>query len=222
MDRKIIYLIVIVLTIVLVVSDHYASKNKEQLSAPTDADSVHEISDDEFEEIYRSSAILAPLTLRNYQNDDKNIVYTYEIKINEVQGAYYYIQYDKDNNQVKDGYLIFAANGEVTVKLNSNEKIVIENLPTDVNFRIEQYATLGDKYTTKVGNKEVAYDEGTMRLDNNISFSNETVRKETVNIYEKKENNPTTADNHEKHILYFMIALSLLLSISSIKVKRFE
>ena len=224
MDRKIIYLIVIILTIVLVVSDHLKNQKEmeDNLSIPMD-EKVDAIDpDDDFEEIYRSSAILAPLTIKNYQNDNQNIVYTYDIKINEVQGAYHYIHYDKENSPIKEGYLIFAANGEATIKINSNESIVIQSLPTDVAFRIEQYATLGEKYVTKVGSKEAAFYEGTISLDNNIIFSNETARKESVNIYEEKENNPTTADSHDKYILYFMISLSILLSLTSIRIKRFE
>jgi len=223
MDRKIIYLIVIILTIVLIVSDHFINKDLEAVKpVPVDTDTVKEISDEEFEEIYKSSAILAPLTLKNYQNDDNVIVYTYNIKINEIQGAYRYTHYDKDNSPIRDNFLVFAANGEASIKLNSNESIVIYNLPTDVAFRIEQYATLGDNYTTKVGDSEKATYEGVISLDNNVYFVNETTKKESVNIYEEKEDNPTTADYHEKHILYLMISLSILLSIVSVKVKRFE
>lgn len=224
MDRKIVYIIVIVLTIILVVSDHFISKDLESVKpVPIETDGeVKEISDEEFEEIYKSSAILAPLTLKNYQNDDEIIVYTYNIKIDEIQGAYRYTLYDSGNNPVKESYLVFAANGEASIKLNSNESIIIYNLPTDVNYKIEQYATLGDRYTTKVANNITSSYEGVISLDNNVYFVNETTKKQSVNIYEEKEDNPPTTDYHEKHILVFMVSLSLLLTVISVRVKRFD
>lgn len=223
MNRKIVYVIVIILTIVLIVSDHFINKNLEAVPpAPIETEEVKEISDEEFEEIYKSSAILAPLTLKNYQNDDEKILYTYNIKINEVQGAYRYCLYDSNNSPVKESYLVFAANGEAIIKLNSNESVIIYNLPTDVGFKIEQYATLGDKYVTKVGNIVTSSYEGVISLDNNVYFVNETAKKETVNIYDHKENNPPTADYHEKHILLLMISITVLLALTSVKIKRFE
>ena len=225
MDRRIVYIIVIALTIVLIVSDYFINKDLSAVPpVPIETEGVKEISDEEFEEIYKSSAILAPLTLKNYQNDNEIIVYTYNIKINEIQGAYRYTLYDSNNSPIKESYLVFAANGEGTIKLNSNESIIIYNLPTDVNYKIEQYATLGDKYTTKVANTVTSSYEGVISLDNNVYFVNETTnsKKESINIYEEKEDNPTTEDNHEKHILYLMISITIFLAISSIKVKRFE
>jgi len=68
------------------------------------------------------------MTIKNIQNDDKNISYIYKIEIDDVVGAKIILL----NN--KEKFIVFTANGEAQILLNSNESITSKELQN--NFYI--------------------------------------------------------------------------------------
>ena len=226
MQRKYIYILVILITIILNVSDYYYQENMEKEENP------NQIAD-EFND-YNSATILSPLTITNIQNDNNTQEYTYKLKINEVRGAYRYTKNGEEN------YMLFAANGEASITLKSNESVTIYDLPNDTNYVITQQ--LNNKYKTYINSVEMNVIEGVITIENNITFNNIAIEFTPSNPQEKpdeseEENKPNETEQEENKkpsknpytndfiIAYFIILVISLVSLviySKIKVKKFE
>ena len=81
--------------------------------------------------IFISSPKALDLTISNNQNDNQTNTYTYELNIYNATGAYEY------NYNNKTAYLIFDAAGNTTFTLQSNETIIIKNIP-ESSYHIKQ------------------------------------------------------------------------------------
>ena len=226
MQRKYIYILVILITIILNVSDYYYQENMEKEENP------NQIAD-EFND-YNSATILSPLTITNIQNDNNTQEYTYKLKINEVRGAYRYTKNGEEN------YMLFAANGEASITLKSNESVTIYDLPNDTNYVITQQ--LNNKYKTYINSVEMNVIEGVITIENNITFNNIAIEFTPSNPQEKpdeseEENKPNETEQEENKkpsknpytndfiIAYFIILVISLVSLviyTKIKIKKFE
>ena len=226
MQRKYIYILVILITIILNVSDYYYQENMEKEENP------NQIAD-EFND-YNSATILSPLTITNIQNDNNTQEYTYKLKINEVRGAYRYTKNGEEN------YMLFAANGEASITLKSNESVTIYDLPNDTNYVITQQ--LNNKYKTYINSVEMNVIEGVITIENNITFNNiaieftpsnpqekpdESEEENKTNETEQEENkkpskNPYTNDFIIAYFIILVISLVSLVIYPKIKVKKFE
>lgn len=204
MQRKYIYLLVIFLTIVLVVYNHFVGLSSKKTSVELNNSPT-------IEETQKNTEVKYNLQIDNFQNDEQDIIYSYKITIPEISGAY---KYSKNN---EESYLIFAANGEAEITLNSNSSLIIYELPEGIKYKIEQITDVSEKYTTKVDEKESAIVEGTISETNNIKFSNETIISE-----EPVKKNPFTSDNHYLALFVFVYAIIITIIATRIKVKRFE
>lgn len=204
MQRKYIYLLVIFLTIVLVVYNHFIGLSSEKPSVELNNSPT-------IEETQKNTEVKYNLKIDNFQNDDQDIIYSYKITIPEISGAY---KYSKNN---EESYLIFTANGEAEITLNSNSSLTIYDLPEGIKYKIEQITDISEKYTTKVDEKESTIIEGTISETNNIKFSNETIISE-----EPVKKNPFTSDNHYLALFVFIYAVIISIIATRIKVKRFE
>lgn len=204
MQRKYIYLLVIFLTIVLVVYNHFVGLSSKKPSVELNNSPT-------IEETQKNTEVKYNLQIDNFQNDEQDIIYSYKITIPEISGAY---KYSKNN---EESYLIFAANGEAEITLNSNSSLTIYDLPEGIKYKIEQITDVSEKYTTKVDEKESAIVEGTISETNNIKFSNETIISE-----EPVKKNPFTSDNHYLALFVFVYAIIITIIATRIKVKRFE
>ena len=58
--------------------------------------------------------------------------------------------------------------------------------------------------------------EGTLTVDTNVEFDNETIKEETV------KKNPYTADNHYLVLIVFIYAVIIISLTMKLKIKRFE
>ena len=204
MDRKYIYIIVIVLTITLVVYNHYIG-----LSADKTAVELDEII--ELDETQKNTEIKYNLTINNTQNDEKNLVYSYKITIPSISGAYKYTK------GTEESYLIFTANGEAEITLNSNDTLVIYDLPEGTTYKVEQTTDVSDKYTTKVGEENTTTIEGTINETSTIEFKNETIIQD-----EPVKKNPFTSDNHYLVLFVSIYAIILVIIGLKLKIKRFD
>ncbi len=204
MQRKYIYLLVIVLTIVLVVYNHFIGLSSTKPSVELDNSPV-------IEETQKNTEVKYNLKIDNYQNDEKDIIYSYKITIPEISGAY---KYSKNN---EESYLIFTANGEAEVTLNSNDSLTIYELPEGIKYKIEQITDVSEKYTTKTDETNGTIIEGIISETNNIKFTNETIISE-----EPVKKNPFTSDNHYLALFVFIYAVIISIVATRIKVKRFE
>lgn len=242
MDRKFIYVIVILLSITLVVADYYMNRSLESVEylKLVDDNVTNGLSvDDELELTSNENVPLVSFTLTNKQSDNKNIEYTYEIKIDNLMGTQKYIKTDG-----KTYYQVFTANGETTLTLKSNESITFTEIPINSNYTITQ--TTVDKYKTYIGEDEKNTISGVVTKDSTLTFNNvlstsstpvtptepttpekpttptkPTTPEEPTKPSEDKKN-PTTSDSI-KGAFILLIVLSVLLIISlRIKVKRFE
>jgi hypothetical protein len=181
---------------------------------------------------YNEVEILYPLEIRNYQNDNTSLEYKYKLKIEGISGAYKYKYKDKEN------YLVFTANGEAEIVLESNESIIIYDIPDNSSYEIEQTTDVSNKYVTKIDNKENNKTTGTVSSTSLVEFNNETLKEvvkpevkpeqeETVkpedNIEEDEDEieNPYTVDKHFLIILMTTLALMLVLTAKVLNIKRF-
>lgn len=242
MDRKFIYVIVILLSITLVVADYYMNRSLESVEylKLVDDNVTNGLSvDDELELTSNENVPLVSFTLTNKQSDNKNNEYTYEIKIDNLMGTQKYTKADG-----KTYYQVFTANGETTLTLKSNESITFTEIPINSNYTITQ--TTVDKYKTYIGEDEKNTISGVVTKDSTLTFNNvlstsstpvtptepttpekpttptkPTTPEEPTKPSEDKKN-PTTSDSI-KGAFILLIVLSVLLIISlRIKVKRFE
>lgn len=204
MQRKYIYIIVFILTIALILTDYYVGLEKSS-SVPS-ADKLQEEIDDSF----NSVELKTDLVIKNFQNDDKELIYTYLLKVENTSGAYLAKYKDEET------YIIFAANGETELTIDSNEAIIITDLPQGAKYSIEQTTDVSDKYNTTVNKEETTRIEGVIEEENVIEFSNETIiTKEPV------KKNPYTNDNRNLMIIVLVYAAIIIIVALKFRIKRF-
>ena len=141
----------------------------------------------------------------NNQNDDEKTKYTYNVIIRDVTGA---TRYSVDG---VESYIVFSSKGEATFTINSNQKIIIFDIPYNTYYSIEQ--ATNNKYVTSVGNKNQNIIEGVTAQANIITFYN---TNKVVNA------NPNTADYSIIYIATAILSfIAFIVLIKTIKVKRF-
>ena len=183
MKRSYIYMIVVLLTITLVSSDYIISKDLQNIIPLDEKYRTVENAD-----ATKEANVLTTITIKNEQNTDKNIVYKYNIEIPEISGAYRY----KYNN--KEGYIVFTADGKTNFELNSNESIVIYDVPVDTEYTITQETT-NEEYVTKVGQSETTTYKAKTTNDNNVTFNNSTKVEEQKPTKEQPNQEQPKKDN---------------------------
>jgi len=221
MKRAHVYIAALLLSLVLPISDYVIQKDLENNTVDERKLSSDNITTS-LDNIKAADVSLTNLTIENFQNDDNELTYSYDITVSDVVGAYKYKVGDKE------GYLVFTAIGESTFNIKSNEKITIYDLPVSSTYKIEQLTTSENLYTLTVNDNKTNTYSNILSTNNNITFNNETVIKETESLdnevkEETKKENPITIDN----IFIVMISLVIvsiitILAKKLIKVKRFE
>lgn len=204
MQRKIIYIIVFIVTIALVIADSYIDFNSKQNNNAT-------ILQEELDDTYKSADIKSNLVIKNLQNDEQELVYTYLLKIDNVVGAQLTIY------KGIESYIIFAANGEVEITIDSNQTLTIVDLPQGSNYSIEQITDVSDKYNTTINKEEKTKYEGTLEEENIVEFNNETLKNE-----KPIKKNPTTSDKNSSMIIVLIYSAILITIALKLKVKKFE
>lgn len=241
MKRKYVYIIAIVLCAVFAVSDYYVDLSIEDVISleqfeskrfldTSDIDEALRLNktvesekqnnnvqddgklpvDDEVD--YKEIGNAGTLVINNVQNDNKALAYTYKIVINDVSGAYRY----KYNDTQK--YIIFSANGEAEITINSNESITIYDLPKGAGYIIEQTGGNSSKYTITANSVVGTKSSGVIGDNSRVTFEN----KVPVKDGNKNPNNPYTADIYTLGIILFVIATIIFIAIRHIKINRFE
>lgn len=208
MSRKIVYFLVIVTTIVLVLYSDYAEKEAINNSLSNNNEN-REIN---LSDSYNSVEIPSSLTIQNYQNDEEEIIYTYQLVFNDISGAYRY----RYNNQ--ENYLVFTANGQAQITLKSNESLTIYELPNNTNYTIKQVNDVSEKYTTTVNNENQNQIEGTISYDTTITFTNKTLIQDN-----DLNKNPYTSS--KPIIIFFIMCLAsiiIFLIIHKTYIRRYE
>ena len=209
MERKYIYIIVSIITVFLVTANHIIElDSKSTPSTQTPGNLVV----DEVAPSYKGAEISSPLVIRNYQNDERKLTYSYKIKVVNAVGAYRYEYNDTES------YLVFNAIGESQFTIKSNETITIYDLPKEAEYEIIQTTDVSEKYQTKINNEETTTASGVLSLENNIDFYNETIKK----VEEPVKENPTTADISTLGLICFITAAFTFICLKKIKVKRFD
>lgn len=242
MKRKYVYIIAMVLCTVFAVGNYYVDLSIEDVigleqfeakryldtSDIDEALNLNKIVDNEKEDNndakddnkapidndveYKEIGNNATLVISNLQNDNKKITYTYKIVISGVSGAYRY----KYNDTQK--YIIFSANGEAEITINSNESITIYDLPKGSGYMIEQSGGDSSKYTITANSVVGTKSSGVLGENSRVTFEN----KVSVKDGNKNPNNPYTADVYTLGIILFVIATIIFLAIRHIKINRFE
>lgn len=145
------------------------------------------------------------IEIRNVQTDNENVTYTYNVIIRDIVGA---IKYTIDG---EEAYAVFSSKGEATFNLNSNQTLIIYDIPYNTYYSIEQVTN--NKYVTSVNNKKQNIMEGVTVQNNIITFDNTS---KVVNA------NPNTADYSIVYIASGILSfIALIVLIKTIKVKRF-
>lgn len=205
MQRKYIYVIVFILTIALVLTDHYIGLNTK-----TATETAEKLQGD-IEDTYKSAEINSNLAIKNLQNDEQELVYTYKIKIDNIVGA------QLATYKGKEFYIIFAANGETEVTVESNETLTIIDVPQGSNYTIEQITDVSDKYNTTINKQEITHYEGVIAEENIVEFNNETIKSQTP-----VKKNPYTSDNNNLKIIVLVYAAIIIIVALKFKIKRFS
>lgn len=236
MQRKYIYTLVIILSLIASISNYYIDINMNLQTAP-DLETANKIEsnynhneDMPTDAIYTSS-LKSPLVIVNNQNNDEVIEYTYHLKINNVRGSHPY------SKGAKTGYIVFSANGETTFTLKSNERLTIYDIPNEVDYNIEQVTDVSKNYTTKINDKIGTSTIGSIGAETYIIFDNNTINDDVVlqetpvqpetskPIEEPKpniNNNPVTADSVYWLVIVLMLATGVLFVLSKLKIKRYQ
>ena len=208
-NRKHIYILALFLVIAIsITTGHIELDHRENKLLETNKPNVEEYDD------YKELELLYPLEIKNYQNDNQVIKYTYKIKINNISGAYKYKYKDKES------YMVFTANGEAQFILESNESIIIYDLPENVEYEIEQTTDVTDKYTTKIDKEYKTKVTGNVTANANVAFDNETIKE--VTPPEHQEDNPYTKDSYYFVVIIATFALIIGFIGKNFKVKRFD
>ena len=223
MQRKYIYAIVIWLTIILVTTEYYFNFNVYNKNISENE--LSEKFDETYGEIQKNIELNSTMTIKNIQNDDKNISYIYKIEIDDVVGAKRILL----NN--KEKFIVFTANGEAQILLNSNESITIYDLPENTKFSVEQINELADTYITKINNEEKSSITGSTSIETNLEFENNVIVKEPIKeeqeevkeeIKKEEQDNPVTEDSIKMTFILVITLLVIVILLKNIKIKRFE
>lgn len=224
LKRSHIYILVFFFTISLCIAKLHIELDNTTKAPDMNAQMNYSEKVEDYDD-YNEIEVLYPLEIRNYQNDNTSLEYKYKLKIEGVSGAYKYKYKGKEN------YLVFTANGEAEIVLESNESIIIYDIPDNSSYEIEQVTDVSNKYVTKIDNKENNKTTGTVSSTSLVEFDN-TIIKEVVepeeptkpedNIKEDDDvNNPYTVDKHFLIILMATLAIMLVLTAKVLNVKRF-
>ena len=207
-NRKHIYIIALFIIVVISITTSHIELDHRENQLLNTQQNVEQYDD------YKEIDVLYPLEIRNYQNDNKVIEYTYKIKIKDISGAYKYKYKDKES------YMVFTANGESQFILDSNESIIIYDLPENAEYEIEQTTNVSDNYTTKVDKEYKTIIKGNVTASSQVAFDNETKKPETKP--EHQEKNPYTKDSYYFIVIIASFALILGMIGKNYKIKRFD
>lgn len=225
MERKYIYIIIVLLSITLVITDYYVNRSLTSVINPNDFNANNSLSiyDEVSNTENTSTKDVTSFTITNVQ-DDKNIEeYKYNLRINNVKGVYNY----KLGNE--DGYIVFSANGEATITIKSNQVLIIYDIPLDSAYSITQ--SINNKYKTYIGNSETNVIDGVVTSNNNVTFNNNAINKSetkpevenpSVKPNTNPQTNPNTIDQVSFAVILLIASLISLIIFNRLKVKRFE
>lgn len=200
-------MIVIVLTFLLVSIEQYLGINDN--ATAVESEYYLENQEDAFNNIETVSS----LVISNIQDDEEFITYTYKISVKDASGSYRYSR----NNQ--EGYIVFSANGEAQILLNSNESYTIYDLPTNAIYEIVQNNNISDKYITTANGEDSITVTGLISSESKAVFDNKKIIEETPIVEEKP--NPVTADYIIIPLIISIIFGIALVIAKKIKFKRF-
>ena len=151
------------------------------------------------------TGVVSNLTIKNVQNTSDAITYTYNIKLDGLQGSYRYTL-----NGV-ESYMVLNAVGSSSIEVNSNQTLIIYDIPVNTTYTIEQNRPAN--YKTIVDNVETTMAQGTTVNGSTITFNNET----TV-----VDSNPVTSDKINIVAIILFLAAATSIVLKNIKVKRYE
>ena len=207
-NRKHIYIIALFIIVAISITTSHIELDHRENQLLNTQPNVEQYDD------YKEIDILYPLEIRNYQNDNKVIEYTYKIKIKDISGAYKYKYKDKES------YMVFTANGESQFILDSNESIIIYDLPENAEYEIEQTTNVSDNYTTKVDKEYKTIIKGNVTASSQVAFDNETKKPETKP--EHQEKNPYTKDSYYFVVIIAAFAMIIGFVGKNYRFKRFD
>ena len=177
----------------------------DNLDSEIETDPESEYTEPEIEPEPEEEVSKTNIEIINNQNDDEKTKYTYNVIIRDVTGA---TRYSVDG---VESYTVFSSNGEATFTINSNQKLIIYDIPYNTYYSIEQ--ATNNKYVTSVGNKNQNIIEGVTAQANIITFYN---TNKVVSA------NPNTADYSIIYIATAVLSLiAFIVLIKTVKVKRF-
>ena len=116
--------------------------------------------------------------------------------------------------------MVSTANGESQFILESNESIIIYDLPENVEYEIEQITNVSNKYTTKIDKEYKTKINGTITTNEVVAFDNETIKLETKP--EHQEKNPYTKDSYYFVVIIAAFAMIIGFIGKNYRFKRFD
>ena len=155
-------------------------------------------------EYYDPNTTVGTLEIDNVQKDNTKNKYTYTVKITSLSGAVKYTLNGSEN------YKVFNARGEATFEVNSNDKLIIYDVPVGVEYTVTQKDLEG--YQTTVDSTTTNTTSGTTTAAEIITFTNKGATTNT---------NPNTVDSIWIYGV-FLIGIGLLIfALSKVKTQRY-
>ena len=226
MQRKYVYLVVSLLIIAVVLF-------QEQQKTGNDLKYQEPVDEIKLSDNYVSIEEETTFIINNYQNDDLEKEYTYELTIEGVSGAYEYeTKKPTSDTKSKSNYLIFTANGHATFTLKSNETITINGLPKDKTYTLIQNNKY-DNYTISINDEIKNQTSGITGIKTEVTVKNNTAKpipsepenqeeeqKETKK--QNKDKGPNTAVLSSIVLIGVIVSFAIGYLLTKIKIKRFE
>ncbi len=145
------------------------------------------------------------LEIDNVDKTGKKNSYSYAVQISSLSGAIKYTVNGVEN------YKVFNARGEATFSVNSNDKLVILDIPVGASYTVTQSTTAD--VSTSANNQNTKTTSGTTKSSEIITFTNSS------NSVVSK--NPNTEDNVWIYGIFLVSLGVLILALTKVKTKKY-
>lgn len=154
---------------------------------------------------YTGTIVKVPILIQNIQKEGPSLSYTYTIRIEKVTGV---VLATYQNETIS---LNFDEHGIATFSLQSNEKIVLQDIPIDVVYSVSQEENTS--VSSQIEQTDTSFYQGITKAENTVTFQNTMIQ--TVA-------NPYTVDVSFICFLLCICSFLLLFFLKHLKIKKYS
>ena len=167
-----------------------------------------------------SAAEKTKFTIKNVQNTNEEIEYTYKLHIDGVKGAI------PIKNGTKDDYIVFDYDGNSSITIKSNIDLVLMDIPKGRTYSLEVEKVAN--YNVKVEDLDITNYKAVIGNNSSISIYSYSLNKEDSKITitkdksNDKKDNPSTSDHIALIGLAALFAILFVYMITHSTIKKYE